>query len=101
MPELTLPVTLTEHTPDTLSIDMWQHVARVDFTITPYSEALYIDGQKRDTPMTQFQLLLMPGTHELLFVHPDLGSLTQVLTTEPGEEIRVLVNFFSREITIE
>ncbi len=101
MPELTLPVTLTEHTPDTLSIDMWQHVVRVDFTITPYSEALYIDGQKRDTPMTQFQLLLMPGTHELLFVHPDLGSLTQVLTTKPGEEIRVLVNFFSREITIE
>ncbi len=101
MPELTLPITVTPDSPDTLNIDLWQYIARINLTITPYSEALYIDGKKRETPMTQFQLLLLPGEHDLLFVHPDLGSLSHTLQTEAGKDLRMQVNFFTKSISVE
>ena len=72
-------------------VSLWALVARVALDVTPWAD-VWVDGQRWGTVPPQARpLVLAPGAHVLVFVHPTLGRREVPLRVAAGEERTVRV----------
>jgi hypothetical protein len=92
-PPLVFRLHVDARTPDTLLFSLWKQVGQLELHVTPWAE-VFVNGQKRDFPPGSNTLLLLPGKHDLRFVHGELGEKTEQVYLQPGEVRRLDINMF-------
>jgi serine/threonine-protein kinase len=78
---------------DTLSFSLWDHLAQLEIQIRPWAE-MFIDGRRRELPPGENTMILLPGTHALRFVHPQLGEKSETVFLRAGETRKLTMIMF-------
>ncbi len=64
-----------------LNVSLWEAVGRITFQVNPWAYVT-IDGIYRDD--TPLSLILAPGAHNLVLVHPQFGRFEDTITVAAG-----------------
>jgi eukaryotic-like serine/threonine-protein kinase len=78
-----------------LSLDEGKGEGRLFIEVNPWAE-VYIDNKKIDTTPLDSYILLEEGEHNLVLIHPDYPSYSEIIEIKPNEAKTIKLNFRER-----
>jgi len=95
-PLLTVRRTLASSDTTTMEFSLSEFVGTLQLHVTPGAE-LFLDGESLGhTPLGR-PLYLLPGTHNLRFLYPDMETVEEMVSVKRGEILKLYCNLGSKK----